>query len=181
MVARSPGAVASGPGGFLSELKGAGVHLFLHKQALDTSTAAGKAMFGMVSVFAEFEADVHQGAGQRWPCACEGGDPNLSGFFRALWGAKAVRARQLDPAIPGNVAVRAVTLLSARFPRAKYACDLDPDRRRRRKIPQSGERSLGRRVQLPPTARPAARGRRCVDGDLHVLARRRGLLMVSTV
>jgi DNA invertase Pin-like site-specific DNA recombinase len=30
----------------------------LHKQALDTSTAAGRAMFGMVSVFAEFEADI---------------------------------------------------------------------------------------------------------------------------
>ncbi len=44
--------------GFLSELKAAGVDLFLHKQALDTSTAAGKAMFGMVGVFAEFEADI---------------------------------------------------------------------------------------------------------------------------
>jgi len=43
---------------FLSDLKGSGVDLFLHKQALDTSTAAGKAMFGMVSVFAEFEADI---------------------------------------------------------------------------------------------------------------------------
>ena len=30
----------------------------MHKQALDTSTAAGRAMFGMVSVFAEFEADI---------------------------------------------------------------------------------------------------------------------------
>lgn len=43
---------------FLSEIRAAGVDLFLHKQALDTSTAAGKAMFGMVSVFAEFEADI---------------------------------------------------------------------------------------------------------------------------
>ena len=32
--------------------------LFLHKQALDTSTSSGRAMFGMVSVFAEFEADI---------------------------------------------------------------------------------------------------------------------------
>jgi DNA invertase Pin-like site-specific DNA recombinase len=44
--------------GFLSEIKGAGVDLFLHKQALDTSTSSGRAMFGMVSVFAEFEADI---------------------------------------------------------------------------------------------------------------------------
>jgi len=43
---------------FLSELRSSGTDLFLHKQALDTSTAAGKAMFGMVSVFAEFEADI---------------------------------------------------------------------------------------------------------------------------
>jgi DNA invertase Pin-like site-specific DNA recombinase len=44
--------------GFLAEIRAAGVDLFLHKQALDTSTAAGKAMFGMVGVFAEFEADI---------------------------------------------------------------------------------------------------------------------------
>ena len=43
---------------FLSELRASGTDLFWHKQALDTSTAAGKAMFGMVSVFAEFEADI---------------------------------------------------------------------------------------------------------------------------
>jgi len=43
---------------FLSELRSSGTDLFLHKQALDTSTAAGKAMFGMVSVFAELDADI---------------------------------------------------------------------------------------------------------------------------
>jgi DNA invertase Pin-like site-specific DNA recombinase len=31
------------------------VDLFLHQQALDTTTPAGKAMFGMMGVFAEFE------------------------------------------------------------------------------------------------------------------------------
>ena len=30
--------------------------LFLHQQALDTSTPSGKAMFGMLSIFGEFEA-----------------------------------------------------------------------------------------------------------------------------
>jgi DNA invertase Pin-like site-specific DNA recombinase len=40
---------------FLSELKAKGVDLFLHQQGLDTSTPAGRAMFGMLSVFAEFE------------------------------------------------------------------------------------------------------------------------------
>jgi DNA invertase Pin-like site-specific DNA recombinase len=41
--------------GFLSELHTAGVDLFLHQQGIDTTTAAGKAMFQMMGVFAEFE------------------------------------------------------------------------------------------------------------------------------
>jgi len=40
---------------FLEELNGVGVHLFLHQQALDTSTPAGKALFQMLGVFSEFE------------------------------------------------------------------------------------------------------------------------------
>jgi DNA invertase Pin-like site-specific DNA recombinase len=39
----------------LGELRAAGVNLFLHQQALDTTTPSGRAMFGMLSVFAEFE------------------------------------------------------------------------------------------------------------------------------
>lgn len=41
--------------GMLSELHAAGVDLFLHQQAIDTTTPAGKAMFQMMGVFAEFE------------------------------------------------------------------------------------------------------------------------------
>ncbi len=41
--------------GFLTELHGAGVDLYLHQQALDTTTPGGKAMFQMMGVFAEFE------------------------------------------------------------------------------------------------------------------------------
>jgi DNA invertase Pin-like site-specific DNA recombinase len=41
--------------GFLCELQAKGVDLYLHQQALDTSTPSGKAMFGMLGVFAEFE------------------------------------------------------------------------------------------------------------------------------
>jgi DNA invertase Pin-like site-specific DNA recombinase len=40
---------------FLSELHALGVDLFLHQQGLDTTTPAGKAMFQMMGVFAEFE------------------------------------------------------------------------------------------------------------------------------
>lgn len=40
---------------FLGEVHGAGVDLYLHQQAIDTTTPAGKAMFQMMGVFAEFE------------------------------------------------------------------------------------------------------------------------------
>ena len=40
---------------FLSQLHGVGVDLYLHQQAIDTTTAAGKALFQMMGVFAEFE------------------------------------------------------------------------------------------------------------------------------
>lgn len=41
--------------GFLGELHAKGVDLYLHQQGIDTSTPAGKAMFQMLGVFAEFE------------------------------------------------------------------------------------------------------------------------------
>ena len=40
---------------FLGEINSRGVDLYLHQQALDTSTPSGRAMFGMMGVFAEFE------------------------------------------------------------------------------------------------------------------------------
>ncbi len=42
----------------LNDLKDVGVGLYLHKQGLDTTTTTGKAMFGMLGVFAEFERDL---------------------------------------------------------------------------------------------------------------------------
>jgi DNA invertase Pin-like site-specific DNA recombinase len=39
----------------LKELHEAGVGLFLHQQGLDTTTASGRAMYGMMGVFAEYE------------------------------------------------------------------------------------------------------------------------------
>ena len=41
--------------GFLGELHAKHVDLYLHQQGLDTSTPAGKALFQMMGVFAEFE------------------------------------------------------------------------------------------------------------------------------
>jgi DNA invertase Pin-like site-specific DNA recombinase len=46
--------------GFLSELHTLRIDLFLHQQGLDTATPAGKALFQMLGVFAEFERAIIQ-------------------------------------------------------------------------------------------------------------------------
>jgi DNA invertase Pin-like site-specific DNA recombinase len=46
--------------GFLGEVHGAGVELYLDRQGVDTSTPAGKALFQMLGVFAEFERSIVQ-------------------------------------------------------------------------------------------------------------------------
>jgi DNA invertase Pin-like site-specific DNA recombinase len=40
---------------FLGDLQASHVDLYLHQQGLDTSTPSGRALFGMLSVFGEFE------------------------------------------------------------------------------------------------------------------------------
>jgi len=44
--------------GAMQELRGARVGLFLHQQALDTTTPAGKAMLGMLAVFGGLEREI---------------------------------------------------------------------------------------------------------------------------
>lgn len=44
----------------LNDLHAAGVGLYLHQQALDTTTPSGRAMFQMIGVFAEFERSMIQ-------------------------------------------------------------------------------------------------------------------------
>jgi DNA invertase Pin-like site-specific DNA recombinase len=46
--------------GFLGELNGAGCDLYLERQAVDTTTPAGRALFQMLGVFAEFERSIIQ-------------------------------------------------------------------------------------------------------------------------
>jgi Resolvase, N terminal domain len=58
--------------GFLSELHALGIDLFLHQQGLDTTTPAGKAIFQMMGVFAEFERAMIQ-------------ERVRAGLARALW------------------------------------------------------------------------------------------------
>jgi DNA invertase Pin-like site-specific DNA recombinase len=45
---------------FLSEIHALKIDLYLHQQGIDTTTPAGKAMFQMMGVFAEFERAVIQ-------------------------------------------------------------------------------------------------------------------------
>jgi len=45
---------------FLGELNSAGCDLYLDKQAVDTTTPAGRALFQMLGVFAEFERSIIQ-------------------------------------------------------------------------------------------------------------------------
>jgi DNA invertase Pin-like site-specific DNA recombinase len=45
---------------FLSEIHAKKVDLFIHQQGIDTTTPAGKALFGMMGVFAEFERSMIQ-------------------------------------------------------------------------------------------------------------------------
>jgi DNA invertase Pin-like site-specific DNA recombinase len=46
--------------GFLSEIHALKIDLYLHQQGIDTTTPAGKAMFQMMGVFAEFERSMIQ-------------------------------------------------------------------------------------------------------------------------
>jgi len=62
---------------FLSEIHAKKVDLFIHQQGIDTTTPGGKALFGVMGVFAEFERSMIQervrsgikrvrASGQRW-------------------------------------------------------------------------------------------------------------------
>jgi len=46
--------------GFLAELSAVGCDLYLERQAVDTTTPAGRALFQMLGVFAEFERSIIQ-------------------------------------------------------------------------------------------------------------------------
>jgi DNA invertase Pin-like site-specific DNA recombinase len=54
----SAGSVDVAPDEVLEIIKGTGVGLYIHTQALDTTTPAGRAMFQMLGVFAEFEREM---------------------------------------------------------------------------------------------------------------------------
>ena len=60
MVGRPARSLAAHLVGFLNELNAVGCDLYLEKQAVDTTTPAGRALFQMLGVFAEFERAILQ-------------------------------------------------------------------------------------------------------------------------
>ncbi|SEQ52113.1 Site-specific DNA recombinase [Devosia sp. YR412] len=80
---------------FLEDLKGHGADLYLHQQALDTTTPSGRALFGMMAVFAEFERAmiqerVHAGLSRAKAQGKKLGRPTLSADMEAK--VRALRA-----------------------------------------------------------------------------------------
>lgn len=80
---------------FLEDLKGHGADLYLHQQALDTTTPSGRALFGMMAVFAEFERAmiqerVNAGLSRAKAQGTKLGRPTLSGDMEAK--VRALRA-----------------------------------------------------------------------------------------
>src|SRR5262249_21385071 len=76
--------------GFLSELHALRIDLFLHQQGLDTTTPAGKAMFQMMGVFAEFERAMIQ-------------ERVRAGLRRAVDEGKQLGRPRIDPALEKRI------------------------------------------------------------------------------
>jgi DNA invertase Pin-like site-specific DNA recombinase len=76
--------------GFLSELHSLGIDLALHQQGIDTTTPAGKAMFQMLGVFAEFERSMIQ-------------ERVKSGIARAKAGGKYCGRPFIDTKLEGRI------------------------------------------------------------------------------
>src|SRR6202045_2091399 len=74
----------------LRELQEKGVDLFLHQQGLDTSTTAGKAMFQMLGVFAEFERGIIR-------------ERVNAGLARARANGTKLGRRRVEPAVGGRI------------------------------------------------------------------------------
>src|SRR3990167_2068049 len=80
---------------FMHELHGSGVQLYLHQQALDTTTPSGKLMFQMTGAFAEYEREIIR-------------ERVRIGIARAKAEGKRWGRKPVDPALaPQAVALRA--------------------------------------------------------------------------
>jgi DNA invertase Pin-like site-specific DNA recombinase len=76
--------------GILQGLHEKGVGLFLHQQGLDSSTTAGKAMFQMLGVFAEFEREIIR-------------ERVKAGLARARANGTKLGRRRVEPAVEARI------------------------------------------------------------------------------
>jgi DNA invertase Pin-like site-specific DNA recombinase len=97
---------------FLGELQASGCDLYLHQQGLDTSTPSGRALFGMLSVFGEFERAMIQ-------------ERTKAGMARA----KAAGARIGRPELGKGLREEITTRLAAGATAYRVAKDLGVDRK----------------------------------------------------
>src|ERR1700716_2782326 len=76
--------------GILQGLHDKGVDLFLHQQGIDTSTTAGRAMFQMLGVFAEFERGIIR-------------ERVNAGLARARANGTKLGRRRVDPSVEARI------------------------------------------------------------------------------
>jgi|SRR6516225_10011257 hypothetical protein len=93
---------------FLSELHALGIELYLHQQGLDTMTPAGKAMFQMLGVFAEFQRAITASA--CWP-AWRGPRPRVPRAASRSAGRQSIPRAVRPSAPPTRLAELACELL----------------------------------------------------------------------
>jgi DNA invertase Pin-like site-specific DNA recombinase len=93
--------------GFLSEIHALKIDLYLHQQGLDTTTPAGKAMFQMMGVFAEFERAMIQ-------------ERVRAGLARAVSEGKRLGRPPIDPSLEERIREALAGGLSVRKTAAKF-------------------------------------------------------------
>ena len=95
---------------FLGELHALKIDLFLKTQGIDTTTPSGKAMFGMLSVFADFERSIIQ-------------ERVRAGLLRARREGKRLGRPPIAPAIEERIRQARKGGLSVRKTAAKFGVD----------------------------------------------------------
>src|SRR5262245_6325045 len=96
--------------GFLSELHALKIDLYLHQQGIDTTTPAGKALFQMMGVFAEFERAMIQ-------------ERVRAGLRRAKAEGKQLGRPRIAPALEERILAARTGGLSVRKTAAKFGVD----------------------------------------------------------
>jgi len=84
----------------LQTIRDAGIGLYIHTQSVDTTTPAGRAMFGMLGIFSEFEREMivaRVNAGRRAPrrpSRARGSSRRNEGLCAGAWAAPAPNPRR---------------------------------------------------------------------------------------